>query len=107
MRPARGFQEVPHTADWAMRVWAEDLPSLFVEAARGMNALSGMQLAPGPRAKRVFEHEGTDGESLLVAFLSELIYLEEQDNIGFDAFEVELYKEQLHAEMEGSSIASI
>ncbi len=72
-----------------------------------MNALSGMQLAPGPRAKRVFEHEGADEESLLVAFLSELIYLEEQDKVGFDTFVVELHKEQLHAELEGSSIASV
>ncbi len=107
MRPPRGFREVAHTADWAMKVWAEDLPSLFVEAAHGMNTLSGMELAPGPRVKRTFEHGATDEESLLVAFLSELIYLEEQDSIGFDAFEVELHNEQLRAEMEGASIVSI
>lgn len=107
MRPARGFQEVSHTADWAMKVWAEDLPSLFVEAARGMNALSGIRLAPGPRVTRAFQHEGADQESLLVAFLSELIYLEEQENVGFDAFDVELGKEELRAEMEGTTILSV
>ena len=36
-----GFEEISHTADWSARIWAEDLPSLFVESARAMNSLSG------------------------------------------------------------------
>ena len=36
-----GFEEISHTADWSARVWAPDLPSLFTEAARAMNSLSG------------------------------------------------------------------
>ena len=65
-----GFEEISHTADWALRVWADDLEGLFAEAARGMNALSGAQLAEGPKVKRTFEAEAPDAESLLVAFLS-------------------------------------
>ncbi len=72
-----------------------------------MNTLSGMRLAPGPRGKRVFEREAADEESLLVAFLSELIYLEEQENMGFDAFELKLRTQHMHVEMEGSSILSL
>ena len=39
-----GFLELPHTADWAVRVWAADLPALFAAAANGMNSLAGVSL---------------------------------------------------------------
>ncbi len=90
-----------------MQVWAEDLPSLFAEAARGMNALSGMQIASGPRLTRTFEHEAADAESLLVAFLSELIYIQEQEHLGFDTFHIELQPPQLRAQMQGAQLASM
>ncbi len=82
-----GFEEISHTADWSARVWAEDLPSLFVEAARAMNSLSGTVIGTGPRVTRTFEAEGPDVESLLVAFLSELVYYQEQENLAFDVFD--------------------
>ena len=31
-----GFEEIRHTADWALRVWASNLSELLTEAARGM-----------------------------------------------------------------------
>ena len=65
-----GFEEKAHTADWALRVWADDLEGLFAEAARGMYALSGAQLAEGPQVKRSFAAQSADAESLPVAFLS-------------------------------------
>ena len=96
-----------HTADWAMRVWAEDLPALFAEAARGMNALSGVALAANPRVSRAFEHDGTDSETLLVAFLSELIYAREQENLGIDDFRVALQPGHINARMEGAPLVSV
>ncbi|MFA5873569.1 MAG: archease [Anaerolineales bacterium] len=48
------YEELPHTADWCLRVWAADMAGLFAEAARGMNALSGVRLAPGLRVERMF-----------------------------------------------------
>ncbi len=107
MRPIRGFEEVPHTADWAMKVWAEDLASLFAEAAQGMNALSGLVLASGPRLSRTFQHEAQDDETLLVAFLSELIYAQEQESLGFDSFQIDLRPGQLEVDMSGAPVASI
>ncbi len=82
------FREVPHTADWALQVWASDLPGLFREAALGMNALAGMQLSEGPRLSRSFHTESPDAESLLVVFLTELIYYAEQEHLGFDQFAI-------------------
>ena len=102
-----GFEEISHTADWAVRVWGQDLPSLFAESARAMNALAGTVIEPRPRLERMFESEGTDLESLLVAFLSELVYCQEQENLAFDTFELKFEGDQrLKAQMEGAPIAS-
>lgn len=103
-----GFEEIPHTADWSVRVWAQDLPSLLAESARAMNALAGTVTDPGPRVERAFASEGPDIESLLVAFLSELVYYQEQDHgLAFDTFDVRMSDQQLSVTMEGSQITSV
>ena len=107
MTTHRGFEEIPHTADWAMKVWAEDLPALFAEAARGMNVLAGMQITAGLRVIREFTHEGADEETLLVAFLSELIYLQEHEHLGFDGFQIEFRTNGMFAGMAGSPLVAV
>lgn len=102
-----GFEELPHTADWSIRVWAEDLPGLLAESARGMNWLAGAGLAEGPREKRTYESTGADGESLLVAFLSELVYYAEQKNLGFDDFDIQVKDGRLKVEMGGALLKSL
>jgi SHS2 domain-containing protein len=101
-----GFEEISHTADWSARVWAADLPSLFIEAARAMNSLSGTVVGMGPRVTRTFETEGPDAESLLVAFLSELLYYQEQENLAYDGFDLRVASQWLKVRMEGAQIAS-
>ena len=102
-----GFKEIPHTADWSIRVWADDLAGLLAESARGMNWLAGAELAEGPREKRTFEAKEQDGESLLVAFLTELVYYAEQENIGFEDFVIEVKDDTLKVEMEGAPLKSL
>lgn len=101
-----GFEEIPHTADWSVRIWAPDLPSLFTEATRAMNSLSGTVIGNSTRVKRTFETEAPDPESLLVAFLSELLYYQEQEALAFDAFDLRVAAQWLKVEMEGAQIAS-
>ena len=101
-----GFEEISHTADWSARVWAADLPSLFIEAARAMNFLSGTVTGTGPRVTRTFEAEGLDPESLFVAFLSELLYYQEQENLAFDRWDLRVANQWLKVEIEGTEIAS-
>lgn len=101
------FEEIPHTADWALRVWADDLAGLLAESARGMNWLAGAQLADQPRVKRIFETEEPDGESLLVAFLSELVYYAEQENMGFDDFDIQIKNDRLKVELGGAPLQSL
>jgi SHS2 domain-containing protein len=101
------YEELPHTADWAMRVRAPDLPALFSEAALGMNALAGAQPAPGPRINRVFTDDAPDLESLLVLFLSELVYAAEQEQLVFTGFEIRLNGLELHVTMTGAPLLSL
>lgn len=92
------YEEVPHTADWALRVWGSDLPTLFAEAARGMYALAGAetlaQPAPAtrhaPSAARALKVQGPDAETLLVGFLSELLYAQEQENVLLEVSEIKI-----------------
>jgi SHS2 domain-containing protein len=102
-----GFEEIPHTADWSIRVWAGDLPGLLAESARGMNWLAGAKLADGPREKRTYEFEGPDGESMLVSFLTELVYYAEQENLGFDDFDIRIKDGRLKVEMGGAPFVSL
>ncbi|MFL7871723.1 MAG: archease [Anaerolineales bacterium] len=102
-----GFEEIPHTADWSIRVWADDLEGLLAESARGMNWLAGAELTDKPRITKTVEAEGEDGESLLVAFLSELVYYAEQDNLGFDDFDIQINNGRLKAELGGAPLKSL
>lgn len=104
-RPA-GFLEIEHTADWELKVWGPDLPSLFEQAARGMYVLKGSRLVDGPRVEREIELQAPDRESLLVAFLAELLFLEEVEGLGFDTFEIQLEGDGLSARMSGAPVAS-
>ena len=82
--PASGFQEIDHTADWAYRVWADSLDNLFKQAATGLYHLAGMVLAPQTPSTHTISLEAVDSESLLVAWLNELLYLHEENNLGVE-----------------------
>ena len=100
-----GFTEIQHTADWALKVWAPGLPLLFAQAAKGMYWLMDATLADGPRLLRTVEVEGADAESLLVSFLSELLYINEAEGLGFDQFEVAFEETHLRAVLHGAPVA--
>jgi len=102
-----GYEEIPHTADWSIRVWADDLAGLLTESARGMYWLAGAELVDEPRVKKTFEVEEPDGESSLVAFLSELVYYAEQENLGFDDFDIQINNGRLKAELGGAPLKSM
>ena len=104
---AAGFREQPHTADWALEAWAPDLMGLFEQAARGMYALMHARLRKGPRDSYRLKLSAPDSETLLVAFLSELLYLTQHDNIGFDAYTLAFHGTTLTAAVAGAPIESI
>jgi SHS2 domain-containing protein len=108
MSLAFGFRENQHTADWELEVWAPDLPSLLEQAARGMYSLSGMRLQDGSRQVCTIKLQAEDAESLLVRFLSELLWIEQEQGLGFDVFSITINtSNNLEAELLGSTITNL
>jgi SHS2 domain-containing protein len=93
---AAGFLEIDHTADWELYVWAPDMPGLLEQAARGMYALAGIGVEPSEGREYSIAIEAPDAEGLLVNFLSELLYREEEQGLAFDGFD--LFLEQRSAD---------
>ena len=102
-----GFQEQPHTADWALDVWAPDLIGLLQQAARGMYALMHARLQTESHETYRFEIAAPDRETLLVTFLAELLYFTQRDAVAFVQFDLDYDGERLIAEVAGAPIESI
>ncbi len=101
-----GFQEIEHTADWALDIWAPTLEKLFEQSARGMLALTGIELAPQAREARQLDLLAIDLESLLVNFLNELLYWGESECLAFDDFHLSINDRHLTGWLEGAPIAA-
>jgi SHS2 domain-containing protein len=102
-----GYQEQPHTADWALTIWAPTPIELLQQAARGMYALMHARLHGEPREAYRFEIAAPDRETLLVMFLAELLYFTQRDDVGFDRFDLMQEGARLIAEVEGAPIESM
>jgi SHS2 domain-containing protein len=100
-----GFCEHEHTADWELEVWGPDLPALLSQAAQGMNFLSQTRLQPEPRLERRLVFQASDPEMLIVDFLSELIFLGEDEGLGFDQYDFSLQGSSMEVRLGGAAIA--
>ena len=107
MNSDRGSREIAHTADWELEAWAPDLAGLIEQAAMGMSALCGAVLASDSRLMETLEVLGEDSESLLVGFLSELLYIQENRNIGFEKLSVSISGGKLTARVVFRDLVSI
>lgn len=101
-----GYEEVTHTADVALKVWAPDMAGLFAQAAMGMVDLMDLQLDPEARVQRTIRVTGQDTEDLLVSFLQELLYLAEMHKEGYDRFVIRVAEDSLEAELAGGPITA-
>lgn len=108
LKAMSGYREIEHTADWQLEAWAYDLPGLLEQCARGMQALGGTQLDFGVEPGwRVFELSSADSESLLVSFLSELLFITEQEGLGFEDYELKVDGLHLQARVKTRPVLSI
>ncbi len=95
------FEEIEHTADWAFRAFGATLPELFENAARALLSLEGAAEQPTTVTRDV-RVEGIDYESLLVNWLSELLYLQETRGETYHEFSItELTATSLIAQIAG------
>ncbi len=99
-----GFREIEHTADWELQVWASDMVTLLEQAARGMYELSHTQITNVNRVERIVSIPFADRESLLVDFLSELLFYAEDEDLAFDEFQLDFDGATLEARIGGALI---
>jgi SHS2 domain-containing protein len=101
------IEEIEHTADWAIRVRGRSLEELFVNAALGMAMLMADPDQVEPSLERQVELEEYDTETLLVSWLSELLWFNEESDAVFVRFEIkELTSTRLQATVWGGPASS-
>lgn len=101
-----GFEEIEHTADWSLRVWAPDLPAFFKQAATGMLHLMGVESLDVPAVLSDLTVEGDDPEALLVAFLTEILFLLEKSKVP-RSFHLKFEGKKLKAQLECVPLKSL
>lgn len=87
-----GYEQIEHTADVGLHVWAGGLEELFAEAALGLISVMGEASGPVDRAVHV-QIEAPDAEALLVDWLSELLFLFEARDVVPAEMSVRLSRE--------------
>ncbi|HSB80315.1 MAG TPA: archease [Candidatus Methylomirabilis sp.] len=105
MGEGNGFEIFPLTADKGIRAWGRDLAGVFVNAARGLWSL--MVESGAVRRERMMpvRVEAADRETLLVAWLNEMLYLyEAREFVMADCSILTLTDTALSAELWGESI---
>jgi SHS2 domain-containing protein len=100
-----GFEIFAVTADKGIRAWGRDLPEVFVNAAQGLWSLMVEPGAVRPLQAYPVRVEASDRETLLVAWLNELLFLHEAEHVALSRFRVKrLSEECLEAVAEGEPL---
>jgi SHS2 domain-containing protein len=81
-----GYEFLDHTGDLGIRVWAVDVKGLFQEAARALFDIITDLEKVEVQLNREVAVQGLGQEQLLVAWLSELLYLHEVKGLLFCDF---------------------
>lgn len=99
---AEPFEILEHTADIGFQAWGADPGELFANAARAMMAIAAEDDPVSQSAERVVEIAGDGYPSLLVNWLSELLYLFDSDEFVAGRTEIEsVAPTQLKARLRG------
>jgi SHS2 domain-containing protein len=88
------YEYLDHTADIKFRAYGKSLEEVFENAALAMfNVIINTEKVSGDTSREFFL-KSPDLESLLVDWLSEILYIFEVDEIVFRKFRVEKIKEE-------------
>lgn len=89
----RAYEVFDHTADVGIHAFGRTLPELFIHAAQGMESLVVTPEQVRELVSREIVVEGHDSVSLLIAWLSELIFLFDTEYLLFRTFEINVFTE--------------
>jgi SHS2 domain-containing protein len=105
----RRYEEIPHTADWSFRAFGKDLRALFENAAHAIFTLEDTQACDdAPETARVVAVTAMDYESLLVNWLTELLWLQELHHETYQRFQIEtLTPTELRAQVFGAPLTGL
>lgn len=102
---AKRFEVIDHTADIGIAAYGADLKEAFANAAYALFSLMVDLKGVGDASCHEVEVTAEDRVELLVAWLNELIYLFEVENVLFKRFEIgELNETRLRASCYGEKI---
>ena len=94
------FEEISHTADIKIRVRAPTLEALFSETFNAlMQVMYGTERSGG--IVKEMKIESPDNESLLLDFLSEVLFVSEVESLVFFNASISIHGSQLTAELSG------
>lgn len=94
------FEELEHTADVRIRVRAATLETLFSEAARALMMVMYGKVQNGTMTRHI-ETDAPDLESLVQAFLSEVLFVSEVEGMVVAGADVRISGTHLVADLSG------
>ncbi len=68
-------RQIEHTADLGLEIWGDSRSELFAQAACALREVIVAEAPVNPRETQEIEVSGSDDAELLVAWLSELLFL--------------------------------
>ncbi len=98
------YEEIDHTADVGIRAFGTNLTELFVNAAEGMFSLIANLDAVRPVGEVEIRLRADDIPTLLLRWLSELLYLHETQHFLFSSFDASVSDTTLRALARGETI---
>jgi SHS2 domain-containing protein len=102
MRP---YDILDHTADIGLVIYGKDLPELFVHAGRGFSDMITEVTELPAALKKTITVKGQGAEDLLIAFLKELLFLFDTEQLLFSKFTIEkLDDTELSCQAEGDEL---
>jgi SHS2 domain-containing protein len=100
------FEEIPHKADAALIVYGHSISDLFIHAVKGMYHIMGIVGEGIQRTEDVIEVQASDHETMLVSFLTELLFLTEL-SIFPEIIELRIKKDNLKSRIYKTQITSM
>jgi len=98
------YEEIDHTADVGIRAYGRTVDELFANAAEGMFSLIAELATVKPVGEVEVRLEADDLPTLLLRWLSELLYVHETQRLLFSSFEAHVVGTSLEGRARGEAI---